>query len=399
MDRVSISTVFGPSHVVRWHDHVKNGVIKSEFSSEQLKGQGGLPIWSKSLFQNASDKVNGGENIAILVGDFRFGNSICLENVNNKEILRDGFLSINPKAIREDYDLLLFNRSISALNLLQRTLGDQVTFIFWDLFCRQIQDRLAGNYIVEFSYKHPIWNYQYIPKILPDLNQINLGALLTMPMHEVNRLFIDSSLHPSQIGYYFLNNLLGKKASALDSYRLAISQFEQELSASLPKALIQEEKIFLLTGNSIWIDTLIQILGANGQLRLARSGLIVAMPKPMPGRLSIKELSNKIEKKPQLLAIISSKFLNDDKDFANYFRKSISDLAHTPYINWEIEAEHIICARGVTPNFKHGSNLQDTVKNISPLNLLTSMVELGPSGAPSMAGIKYILDFIVKNYL
>lgn len=398
MERRVINTIFGPSHLVRWSDHVKNGVIKSNFSSHQLVGQGGLPIWSKSLFKNVSFNIRKGGNVAILVGDFRFGNVICMENGSDKNTLRDGFLSINPLAISKEFDLLLFNRSISALKLLQRVVGNQATFIFWDLFCRQIQDRLLGNYIKDFSYNHPIWNYQKIQELLPDLHQINLSPLLTMPMHEVNRLFIDNSSHPSQISYYLLENLLGKNLSPLNAYSLAVSQFENDFLTLLSNTLLKKKKLFLLTGESIWLDTLIQTLGANGQLRLAKSGLIISLPNPAAGRLSINELSNILGEKPQLLAIVSSKSLGNDPAFSSLFSDSDSNLTQITHVNWEVEAEKIICARGVVPNFKYSLKLEGAVKNTFPLNLQPSMVELGPSAEPSMSGIKYILDLIIKKF-
>ena len=149
-------------------------------------------------------------------------------------------------------------------------------FIFWCLFGRQVFDRLAGQHIIEGSYKHPVCSYAETVAHFPDADIVELAPLLQQPMHEVRRLFIDKSCHPSQIGYIFLNNALCKGQEALPAYLDAVREVESDLIALAEEVATAMGGPLLITGLSVWLDTLVGYMGQSGMARVAEAGLVLA---------------------------------------------------------------------------------------------------------------------------
>lgn len=76
---------------------MRDGVVRCSLPADQIFGLSGAPMWSKTLFDRAQLAVDDGARIGVMVGDFRFGNSIALQvpPVPRDEIC-DGHIAPSP---------------------------------------------------------------------------------------------------------------------------------------------------------------------------------------------------------------------------------------------------------------------------------------------------------------
>lgn len=175
--------IIGPSHVVRWEK------LKAFFAMDCIfYGVGGLPVWHESVKERVLD-----DNVMILVGDFRFGNSYHLTGVE-----KDAF-SVKKELINPEVDEWMLQRSLCALDLMK----DQAPkLVFWCLFIREYKNIQAGKYIHNGKYRHPHWNLYDLERKYN--NAVRLTDILNQ---DLDFLYIDSSNHPSLFGYYFLKKI------------------------------------------------------------------------------------------------------------------------------------------------------------------------------------------------
>jgi len=395
------SLIIGPSHLVRWREHVKHGVVSCVLSEDRLIGRGGCPIWSKWLLNQAIALSEPDKVIAILVGDFRFGNELfeTALPLDDSNLFVDGFFGVSQRNINHTADKVLFQKSMNAIHAWKKITHNNVRFIFWDLFCRQIQDRLLGSHIKNGKYRHPVWNLNDVMEYLPENEVIDLSLLLRKPMHELSRLFIDASSHPSQIGYILLNKIICENINPLQAYDQATSEVEQLFLRIASQLRKEGGRPVALTGSSVWLDTLSQYMGATGTQKLAKHGLILCPINSIIGRPSLKEMDVFLAEDVRFFVFQSGcDVLNESGGAMQNICKNSKDWM---VIDWEESVFDIITSRGETPKFKHSSAGFHNKEN-KPLNRLkvsAPMVELGPTGAPSLTGLIHVLQTLISNIL
>ncbi|MCF5371128.1 hypothetical protein, partial [Pseudomonas sp. PA-4-8C] len=104
--------IIGPSHMVRWAQHVSNGLLKQPASPVDLIGFGGAPVWSRRLLETARKECNEDTKILLMVGDFRFGNDIALRaDRDSLPLFLPNISGINGKAVTPNHDQFMFQRS------------------------------------------------------------------------------------------------------------------------------------------------------------------------------------------------------------------------------------------------------------------------------------------------
>jgi len=383
---------FGPSHAVRWQWHVRDKVVRCAMPSSQIFGLGGAPIWSKTLFDKACSAVDCGADIRVMVGDFRFGNSIALQEAAPPPgMMQDGHLGVDRKAMTPAHDQEMLARGMAALRRWHQSFGSKARYIFWDLFGKQVHDRIAGRHIIERRYRHPVFNYHDVVASLPELDIVDLAPLLRLPMHEVTRLFIDSSAHPSQIGYLLLDNLLCEGLGAADAYQHAVTEFEAELFALARRVAAAKGGKLVLTGRSVCLDTLMRYLGARGAVRLAEAGLIVVPLDHVAGQPPPAEMAKSIRIGECAVIVLSADGGDLAPILARTFGTTAAAWANVTYIDWESACKPTIIARTETPRFVHSRAGRPGAAQLVPLGLAPHMVEQGPLGMPSWTGLRHVL--------
>lgn len=392
-NKAGASFCVGPSHTIRWQWHVRDKVVPSPIKPECFIGLGGAPIWSHELFKKAEKNFKSADTLVVLVPDFRFGNGITLQEPKASiPPLHNGFLGVERLAMTLEHDQTMLQLGMAALGLWHDRFEHRARYLFWCLFGRQVHDRMAGNYIADGRYHHPTFNYDEIVAAQPDLDIIDLSPLLKMPMHEVRRLFIDTSSHPSQIGYLLLNGLIFDGLEARPAFDRAVAAVETDLIALAQTARAAAGRRILLTGRSIWLDVVMLLLGTSGAAKLAEAGLVLAPLDSGAGQPSISETLSRWPLSDCTPVILSAGGADLTSLLAKAFGNDSKFWTGQPVIDWEGATEGVIRGRGEVPKLTPLSPALFVAAGVIQLELLPHMVEQGPLGMPSWAGITYLLE-------
>ncbi|WP_370122712.1 glycosyltransferase family 2 protein [Arthrobacter sp. MW3 TE3886] len=307
------------------------------------------------------------------------------------DVLVDGFTGIAASAMTPEQDRAMLERGLAGMRTWHETFGARARYVLWDVFGRQVQDRLAGRHIADGSYRHPAFNYDEIAAALPGLDIVDLAPLLRLPIHEVSRLFIDSSNHPSQLGYLLLNGLIFDRLDAREAYARAVGAVEGALLALAQDVSESAGQRVLLTGRSVWLDTLSRYMGANGAQRLADAGLILAPLDHVPGQPSLAQIVERTDLARCAAVVVSAGGRDISALLARAFGTGLSMWTNVPVIDWESATEKAIRDRRETPRFARlDTALRADPDAIKPA-LVSSAVEQGPLGTPSWSGITALL--------
>lgn len=224
--------IVGPSHIVRWK-YLASTTLTSlpKFDSYAMPG---LPIWDPELISFLKIAENEYDEIYVLVGDFRFGNEIFSAPDRARH------LGIKKENINNGNDKLLLEKSIEALDLIFKM--KNVKFIFWDLYIREFINKRSGRYTKDNHYQHPLWNYDFFQNRYGHKTiELNLLDYLNIDL-----LFVDSSVHPSILGYCFVYNLITNQTvvdSFLSSLRLK-GEIDKDLYYDVPSAIVGNGSFF-----------------------------------------------------------------------------------------------------------------------------------------------------------
>jgi len=194
----------------------------------------GLPIWDTELLTFIKSAEHAYEKIYVLVGDFRFGNEIFSAPHKKRH------LGIKKENINKQNDEELLNKSLDALDEIYKI--KNVQFIFWDLYVREFINRRSGHYTENNIYKHPLWNYSFFQNRY-SIRTVELNLLDNL---NIDLLFVDSSVHPSILGYCFLYNLFGNQSvinSFLSSLKLK-GDIDKDLYYATPSTIIGNGSFF-----------------------------------------------------------------------------------------------------------------------------------------------------------
>lgn len=392
-DTAQKKIIIGPSHMVRWAQHVTNGLLHHPKEPAHLIGFGGAPVWSSRLFTRAQNECPEGTKILLMVGDFRFGNDVALNpSRDSLPIFLPNLSGINAKAITPDNDNYMRERAHRAIEAWNNHFKNQIHFIFWDLFCRQIQDRLAGRHIHNKEYHHPHWNLGESQGRIPAVKLIDMSPLLKLPMHEAMRLFIDPSSHPSQIGYLTITNCFNHGTDSRTAFNKAVHEVETSLLSSATRLVSREKRPILLCGRSVWLDTLLRYLGQTGREKLSKIGIQILTSNVQIGH-------SKDPVKPLFKGVKYRRiFISDDGDqtkISAEFHQQLSEYGADPIssIAWEASCFEIISDRNETPLSLHDKSYSKTDFSHC-LNIVDADTELGPYGYPTLGGILKLFDSI-----
>lgn len=371
---------------------MRDRVVESPLDWKSYIGLGGAPVWHKSLLRRAAEVAGLDGHVVVIVGDFRFGNSVLLEDPTPSESTLDGFTGIARDAMSVEDDFSMLSRSMRGIAEWNDAFGPRARYVFWDLFGRQVNDRLAGSHIANGPYRHPVFNYDEVVQSLPGFNVIDLAPLLRLPMHEVSRLLIDNSNDPSQVGYLLLNALVFEGLSAREAYDRAVSIVETELMNLGRRIVATAGRPVVLTGRSVWLDTLSRYLGAQGTQQLADAGLLLAPLDDTPGRPTHRQVTDAVDLQKCAVVVVSAGGKDLAAELASVFSTGLAPWASAVVVDWESSAAPAIQERGETPNFSRlDSRRIDHPQAVSP-DVVSSMVEQGPLGMPSWSGIVGLLE-------
>ena len=239
--------IFGPSHAVRLRHALATRQLPPLAIPSRIIGVGGMPIWNP-LIRKEIATANPNHEAFFIVGDFRFGNKLLEDpNFNPEAPQEKVYLSIAKELINEENDRILFNLCLATLESLKRQLGGRLRLLFWDLSIREYQNRATGRYQETGAYRHPVWNLDDVLKQFADI-AIDTRAFLDVG----ERLFIDSSAHPSLAGWLYIAKYL--RGDAYVDLPTELGNFDCALKKLLAGILAKDT--VLITGDSKFVRSL-----------------------------------------------------------------------------------------------------------------------------------------------
>lgn len=245
--------IVGPSHVIRMEHLYKTKIVKPDGCVFSFIGGGGAPTWSRSIFTRLESIQKEKDSIHLIIGDFRFGNSITQLGVDISET-NVNHINVNGSLISEENDRLMASYFVRGLKA-WREKHNEVNMIPWTLLMRRADNILKNNYIDDNgTYKHPFIDEFHI--INQFCNQSYLDCL-DIPSDILNLLYIDSDLHPSTLGYMFISRCVNKEQPCKAIYE-SLGTLESTMKRLVKKLKINKK--ILITGSSIAIDTFSKVL-------------------------------------------------------------------------------------------------------------------------------------------
>lgn len=256
--------IFGPSHIVRLGHALATGQLPKLSVPSRLVGVGGMPIWSPRIGKELAASASG-QDAFFIVGDFRFGNAVLKNPAFQPDAQQEKeYLAIDKALINEENDKILFNLCLSALASLKTRLNGRLRLLFWDLSIRECQNRATGRYQESGVYRHPVWN---LHDTLAQFADVAIDSRAILDYGE--RLYIDSSAHPSFIGWLYITQCLrGDTEVDLPD---TISTFERALKRLWDKLIVTDS--VLITGHSKF-TRLVELFIQKQQLQLPPNWVI-----------------------------------------------------------------------------------------------------------------------------
>lgn len=248
--------IVGPSHVVRLEHLYKNKVIKKPSRDVVFIGRGGAPTWSKQLFELFVKTSGRDDKLHLIIGDFRFGNSI-IEDVLDIDNSKINHINVTGRLISVENDLLMANLFIRGLSKWKEMRGD-INFIPWTIIMRRADNIIKHSHVDEKgNYKHPQIDEVVILDKFCDPSFIRC---LEIPVDKMCQFYIDGDLHPSTLGYMFILDMV-KKHDPYKSINSSIMKLSLILNDFLNK--IKIKKTILITGDSVALSTLSKVIPFN----------------------------------------------------------------------------------------------------------------------------------------
>ena len=283
----------GPSHIPRLRHAIE--VVGLPRPAEEISyfGDGGFPIWNKSIFQECRKVHRPGDRILLIVSDFRFGNSILTKKSSNtlNEIFIDGYTHVSKDLCTPKIDEKMKERCIQALQIWKHQFGDDLIIFHWTLAMRTLKNRLIKNHTnTDGIYRHPIWN---IDKDNLQDNVKGLSELQTSTdLQACESLTIDNDLHPSTLGYFYIN-AIAVTADHYRSLRIAKSIYMAGLNSLVSSLKTQNSQKTLITGSSNFLKNLIRAIPLSCQKILEAEGISLENTSS-PNRVSEDKSYNRI---------------------------------------------------------------------------------------------------------
>jgi hypothetical protein len=386
--------IVGPSHVIRWRHLVENKSIDRPSSPQTFVGSGGLPVWSARNLNMAYSRADDVEKMLYIVGDFRFGNSIC-GSIEEFPLFTDGYIGVEQGNLNEHCDLELYKKCTQALEVWRSTFESKIRILHWSLLGRQVLDRLKGKYIHEKVYKHPVWNLSDF--IVDDSGSdiIDLRPLQSLPMFQVMRLFLDEDIHPTHAGYLFIANMFYDNDEPIHAFATAVDAVERTILQSIPDNIEKSGSTIAITGHSIWLDTLCRYMGPLGLAKMRAAGVLIL---PLNQQLGIvhSNVADELAEVPTENIFVISRAVSyeypigsDKSDFPSISEKST-------IISWEHNCAELITRRREVPLFPYEAD-KDVLPAEKNISLSDDCLELGRRAEPTLKGLLHVMNVVFNS--
>ena len=232
--------VFGPSHIVRLNHAIQSRQIPPLNGDYEIVGAAGMPVWSPRVSRRLKE-LDARDEVFMMVGDFRLGNAILAKETYPARLPRKEYILIDRKLISSNNDSFLYRLCLGAIEQYLAMHPGKTRLHFWSLSIRESENIAKGSYSVDGVYRHPTWNYADVSKKF-EANTIDSRTVI----EHAKRLYVDSSAHPSFLGWSYLWNTIN--GAAHFDLANAIEVYERLLKSELSRCT--EGKLVYVTGDS-----------------------------------------------------------------------------------------------------------------------------------------------------
>lgn len=390
----------GPSHIPRIRHALEVVRLPRPIDDILYLGDGGYPVWKKSVYTECCDAYQKGDKILLIVADFRFGNSILIDESLSTEgaAFFDGHTHVKRDLCTPENDEKMKQLCVNALNAWKARFGDDVIILHWTLALRTVKNRLSRQHIdKDGNYRHPVWNIDD-PDFISDIHGLS-SVQTAQDLGICNSLTIDNDLHPSTLGYLYIiacaatSNHEASLNAAKTIYMSGINSLTAKLAGvRWPKSLI--------AGPSKVLNSLHSALPKSSRDALSQAGLTIrAQGEVTP------ELVN--EQAIEHLIYISDSAIND----MNMLNAAIAELhikfssttkAKVSILFWDAIATQVMQWRARSqrdaPTGSIEKNLAATTfhafwpaSQTFEFQSIDKLIEYGAGGAPTFWGVVSII--------
>ena len=287
--------IVGPSHAVRWRHAIAHDVLPRPFETTHVIGEGGFPVWNRTIFGQIFARHRTGMPIFQILPDHRFGNSLYDQRGVVAGQFYNDHTHIRRELIRPEVDAVLYRHHVENLTIWRTVFGRDLAIFDWTQLMTASGHRAAGRHLdADGRYG----NRAYAEWVACDRPRLGARswpeAMLTDGNDRLRRLVVDRSLHPSPTGFFLLHHM-AVGAPFVDALSKAEELWDRWLAA-LARALAPAlgGAPVVLGGDSIWIATARQVLGSSGLSSLAEVGLHL-VPGDMPPGARHAEVTDAVE--------------------------------------------------------------------------------------------------------
>lgn len=350
--------IVGPSHAVRWRHAITNGALPKPYEDPRIIGEGGFPVWNRSIFGQIFYKHEAGLPIFLISPDFRFGNSLYEQRGLAIGQFYNHHTHVKKELIRPEVDAVLYRQHVENLMIWRAVFGKDLSIFDWTQMMTASEHRWTKRYVDENGNYD---NRSYAEWIACDRQRLGgrswPEAMLTQENARMRRLIVDRSLHPSAIGFFMLHHMVHGDpfVPALEKAEALWARWLEMLAGQLASRL-QGIGALAVSGNSVWFNTALRLLGHEGCAILRDAGLFLPEPESDP------------RKAPQDLPSDALHVqITDAIDISDH---GVGSAPRPFRLSWAAFARHVVSAR-------HPANAHLAVPDVDKLSEITPDMKPG----------------------
>lgn len=270
--------IVGPSHAARWRHVLDLDLLPAPFAATQSLGEGGFPVWNRTVFTQLFRQHEVGQPIFLIVPDFRFGNSIAARPFVSGQFYTD-HTHIRKEAITPRIDAMMYRHQVDCLAIWRSVFGRDLMIFDWTMLMNASVHHAEGRHMEDGVYQNPSYA-AWVQSDRPRLAALSWpAALLERQNDRLRSLVVDRSQHPSALGFLTQHGMMQGEGFA-EALARAEAIWARWCAALVAAVQARKDRPVALHGSSAWMDMAQWQWPAAVLDDLARAGLI------LPGRVA-----------------------------------------------------------------------------------------------------------------
>ncbi|MDB6452711.1 hypothetical protein [Falsirhodobacter sp. 20TX0035] len=271
--------ILGPSHAARWRHVLDLDLLPAPFATTLALGEGGFPVWNRTIFAQLLRQHEVGQPIFLIVPDFRFGNSIAAGPFVSGQFYND-HTHIRKEAITPRIDAMMYRHQVDSLAIWRTVFGRDLMIFDWTMLMNASGHHAEGRYMEDGEYQNPAYA-SWVQSDRPRLAALSWPpTVLEKQNDRLQRLVVDRSQHPSALGFLTQHGMMRGEAFP-EALARAERVWGQWCDALAEAVRARATRPVVLHGSSVWLDMAQRQWSAAVLVDLAKAGLVLP-GQPVP---------------------------------------------------------------------------------------------------------------------